>query len=45
MKELYEKLEINIQTIADEDIITTSAPGPEPRDIHENAYVDLDVFE
>lgn len=33
MKETYENIEIDIENITDEDVITTSAQ-------HENAYVD-----
>lgn len=37
MKETYEKIEIDIENVTDEDVITTSAP-------HDNAYPDFGDF-
>lgn len=46
VKLTYEKIEIEIQEINNDDVITTSSPAPtEPTKVRENAYFDFDFFE
>lgn len=41
MKLVYEKIEIEIQEIDNEDIITTSTPTPVEHTVNENIYFDF----
>lgn len=45
MKEIYEKLLIDIELIAKEDVITTSASFEEEEEEHDNAYIDWDYLQ
>lgn len=44
MKEIYEKLLIDIELIAKEDVITTSASLDDEEE-HDNAYIDWDYLQ
>lgn len=44
MKEIYEKLLIDIEFIAKEDVITTSSSLDDEED-HDNAYIDWDYLQ
>ncbi len=40
MKEVYEKLEIDIECIFENDVITTSSVFDDNEDEHDNGYID-----